>query len=66
MWLLRVTHRDLRRCSRFSTLSTEDRVAGSLMGLACGDALGAPVEGKWYIRRDSVVAKANRGEASPE
>ncbi len=39
-------------------ISLEDRYLGTLLGLACGDALGGPVE---FLSRDEIAVKYPRG-----
>ncbi len=41
-----------------SLVSLEDRYAGTLLGLACGDALGGPFE---FRRRDEIAAEFPAG-----
>src|SRR5918999_4946618 len=41
-----------------TTSSLRDRYAGTLLGLACGDALGGPVE---FLNRDEIAARFPTG-----
>jgi ADP-ribosyl-[dinitrogen reductase] hydrolase len=41
-----------------TTISLRDRFAGTLLGLACGDALGGPVE---FLNRDVIAARFPTG-----
>jgi ADP-ribosyl-[dinitrogen reductase] hydrolase len=41
-----------------TTISLRDRYAGTLLGLACGDALGGPVE---FLKRDVIAARFPTG-----
>ena len=46
--------REDRKKTDFQTKGRQDRFAGSVLGLAVGDALGAPVEG---MRRVELLTK---------
>jgi ADP-ribosyl-[dinitrogen reductase] hydrolase len=41
-----------------TAISLRDRYAGTLLGLACGDALGGPVE---FLNRDVIAARLEKG-----
>jgi ADP-ribosyl-[dinitrogen reductase] hydrolase len=41
-----------------TTISLRDRYAGTLLGLACGDALGGPVE---FLKADAIAARFPTG-----
>ena len=42
-------------------VSLHDRYIGTLLGLACGDALGGPVE---FLKRDVIAARFPTASAS--
>jgi ADP-ribosyl-[dinitrogen reductase] hydrolase len=44
--------------SDITSISLRDRYAGTLLGLACGDALGGPVE---FLNRDEIAARFPTG-----
>ena len=44
--------------SDITSISLRDRYAGTLLGLACGDALGGPVE---FLSRDEIAARFPTG-----
>ncbi len=44
--------------SDMTSISLRDRYAGTLLGLACGDALGGPVE---FLNRDEIAARFPTG-----
>jgi ADP-ribosyl-[dinitrogen reductase] hydrolase len=44
--------------SHMTNISLRDRYAGTLLGLACGDALGGPVE---FLKRDVIAARFPTG-----
>jgi ADP-ribosyl-[dinitrogen reductase] hydrolase len=44
--------------SDMTSISLRDRYAGALLGLACGDALGGPVE---FLNRDEIAARFPTG-----
>jgi ADP-ribosyl-[dinitrogen reductase] hydrolase len=44
--------------SEMTSISLRDRYAGTLLGLACGDALGGPLE---FLNRDEIAARFPTG-----
>src|SRR5215208_2322655 len=44
--------------SNVTSVSLHDRYVGTLLGLACGDALGGPVE---FVKRDEIEARFPNG-----
>ena len=44
--------------SDITSISLRDRYAGTLLGLACGDALGGPLE---FLKRDEIAARFPAG-----
>ena len=44
--------------SDITSISLRDRYAGTLLGLACGDALGGPLE---FLKRDEIAARFPTG-----